>query len=194
MYARVRLYPILKDERWKIIMIKNNIVIENARIGFRNFSGEAGKFNPAGNRNFCVFLEHDLGKMLADDGWNVRYLQPKDDGDAPQPYLQVKVSYDNIPPKIVLISSKGKTVLDENSVNILDWAEIKEVDLVIRPYNWTVSGKSGVKPYVKTAYVTIVEDEFASKYYEVPDSATDVIGGCGNCETCDGNGDCHSHK
>lgn len=174
-------------------MIKNNIVIENARIGFRNFSGEAGQFNPAGNRNFCVFLEEDMGKILQEDGWNVRYLKPKDDGDSPQPYLQVKVSYDNIPPKITLISSKGKTMLDEKSVNILDWAEIKEVDLVIRPYNWAVGGKSGVKPYIKTMYVTIVEDEFAAKYYDTPDSAADAIGGCGNCDTCDGNGECKNN-
>jgi hypothetical protein len=29
-------------------MINKNIVIENADIGFRNFSGEEGRFNPAG--------------------------------------------------------------------------------------------------------------------------------------------------
>ena len=49
-------------------MINKNIIIENARIGFRNFSGNAGKFNPEGRRNFCVFLEYDLGKVLEQDG------------------------------------------------------------------------------------------------------------------------------
>lgn len=174
-------------------MVKNNIVIENARIGFRNFSGNAGKFNPAGRRNFCVFLENDLGKILQQDGWNVRWLQPKDEADSPTPYLQVSVSYENIPPKIILVSKKGKTILDDSSVNILDWAEIETVDLIIRPYNWDVSGKSGVKAYVKSMYVTIAEDEFESKYYDVPDSASDAIGGCGNCEACDGNCNCHGH-
>jgi hypothetical protein len=158
-------------------MVKNNIVIENARIGFRNFSGNAGKFNPAGRRNFCVFLDVELGKVLEQDGWNVRWLQPKDEADEPTPYLQVAVSYDNIPPKIVLVTKKGKTVLDETSVNILDWAEIQSVDIIIRPYNWEVSGKGGVKAYVKSMYVTIVEDEFESKYYDVPDSAINTIKG-----------------
>lgn len=160
-------------------MVKSNIVIEDARIGFRNFSGEAGKFNPAGRRNFCVFLDHELGEVLQQDGWNVRWLKPRDEDESEKPYLQVAVSYDNIPPKIVLVTGRGKTLLDESTVNILDWAEIANVDLIIRPYNWSVSGNSGVKAYVKSMYVTLVEDEFESKYYDVPDSAANCIGdGC----------------
>lgn len=161
-------------------MVKNNIVIENARIGFRNFSGQAGKFNPAGRRNFCVFLEQELGKVLEEDGWNVRWLQPRDEGEEMVPYLQVAVSYDNIPPKIVLVTGRGKTLLEESTVNILDWAEIANVDLIIRPYNWDVSGKSGVKAYVKSMYVTLIEDEFESKYYDVPDSAANSLSNNGD--------------
>lgn len=170
-------------------MIKDNIVIENARIGFKNFSGKEGKFNPAGRRNFCVFLDYEIGKTLEKDGWNVRWLQPRDENEEKQPYLQVAVSFENVPPKMVIISSKGKTILDDESVSILDWAEISEVDLIVRPYNWDVNGKAGVKAYVKSMYVTIAEDEFESKYYDVPDRASDSIGGCGHCETCDGSCD-----
>lgn len=161
-------------------MINNNIVIENAKIGFRNFSGEAGKFNPAGRRNFCVFLEEDLGKTLESDGWNVRWLQPRDEEEALKPYLQAAVSYDNIPPKIVLVTGKGKTILEESTVSLLDWAEIANVDLILRPYNWEVSGKHGVKAYVKSMYVTIIEDEFESKYYDVPDSAANALANNGD--------------
>jgi len=148
------------------MMVKNNIVIENAKIGFRNFSGKAAKFNPAGRRNFCVFLDKEDGLKLEEDGWNVRWLDPREEGDDMVPYLQVAVSYDNIAPKIVLVTKKRKTILDDISISELDTAEIENVDLIIRPYNWDVQGKSGVKAYCKSMYVTIVEDEFAEKYYD----------------------------
>lgn len=157
-------------------MVKNNIVIEDARIGFRNFSGKEGQYNPPGRRNFCVFLDDKkLAEQLIKDGWNVRYLRPKEEGDEEQAYLQVSVNYKNIPPKIVLITGHGKTVLEENEVGMLDWADIQNVDLIIRPYNWDVNGKQGVKAYAKSIYVTIEEDEFENKYYDVPDSAANVM-------------------
>lgn len=155
--------------------INKNITIENARIGFRNFSGKEGRFNPPGRRNFCVFLDSDVAPVLQEEGWNVKYLQPREKGDEPQAYLQVAVSYANIPPKIVLVTGNGKTVLNETNVNMLDWAEISNVDLVIRPYNYDVNGKTGVKAYCKTMYVTIEEDEFEKKYYDVPDSAANSL-------------------
>ena len=155
--------------------VTNNITIENARSGLRNFSGKEGKYNPAGKRNFCVFLEKDLAETLEEDGWNVRYLRPREDDEEPQAYLQASVAFGNVPPKIIMISSRGKTPIGEDEVNILDWAEIANVDLILRPYNWEVNGKSGVKAYLKAMYVTIAEDEFESKYSDVPDSAQNAI-------------------
>lgn len=156
-------------------MVENNIRIEGARIGFRNFSGEEGRFNPKGRRNFCVFLEEDIAKDMKKEGWNVKWLEPREEGDDPQAYLQVKVVFGKIPPKIVLVTGRGKTRLDEDTVNILDWAEIQNVDLIIRPYNWEVNGDTGVSAYIKTMYVTLREDEFENKYYDVPDSAASAM-------------------
>lgn len=149
-------------------MITQNIAIENARIIFRNFAGEASQFNARGDRNFCVLIDNDAAPALANDGWNIRYLKPKDPDEQPQAYLKVKVNFGQVPPTVLLITAKNKKRLTEDNIDVLDWAELKQVDLIIRPYNWEVNGKSGVKAYLKSGYFTIMEDEFASKYEDLP--------------------------
>lgn len=158
--------------------VTEELSIENARLIFRNFSGEEqtnkGRImNAKGDRNFGIILTEELAKKLDQDGWRVRRLKPMDD-DPEQyhtPWLKVKVKFGRIPPIVNIITSRGRTRLDENTVGSLDWAYIKNVDLVIRPYNYpAINDKpAGVSAYLKSIYVTIQEDNFAEKYADIPE-------------------------
>lgn len=163
---------------------KLEVRIDNARIAFRNFAGAEGKFNPAGNRNFCVFLNTDIAKKMENDGWNVRWLEGREDD--PQPMISVKLNFGNYPPKIVLVSDGKLSLLTEENVNVLDFAELDKIDLILRGYNWEFSGKKGIKAYLKTGYFTLTVDELAKRYSEALDSAQESVGGCGDCAVCDG--------
>ena len=151
---------------------RNRLFIEDAEVlpvPFRNFSGAAGKYNRAGDRNFCVrFTDPETIQKLKDDGWNLKLLKNRDEEDTTEAYmLRIKVRYDNYPPKIYLISGKTKTLLDEDSLSLLDGAYFETVDLVVSPSCWKMDdGREGITGYLETGYFTIEQDRFAAKYAE----------------------------
>lgn len=147
-------------------MVRNNITIEGARILFRDFSGEKNRYNS--DRTFTVVIEPELAVKLEADGWPVRYLEPRSEEEERTAILRVKVSFGKVPPQIVIISGGVKKNLDESNVNILDWAYIDNVDVQIRPYNYDINGKTGVKPYLKSLWVTLRDDTLESKYRDIP--------------------------
>lgn len=145
-----------------------NLEIEGARIGMRNFAGKEMQYNPKGQRNFCVFLDEELAEKLALDGWNVKVLKPRDPEDKPQAFLKVKVMFGDYPPKIELIAKNTQTRLEEEDVKILDYAEIKNIDMIVNPSSWEMNGKTGITAYLKTMYVTLAKEDFGGRYSDVP--------------------------
>lgn len=145
--------------------MSNTLIMENAKIRFRNFSGRPDEFTREGDRSFALVIDdEDLANKLKEDGWNVRMRMPKNDGEDPWYYLKVKVNFGGFPPKIIEVTSRNRVSLNEETVGILDSAELKSVDVEISPYHWEIGGRSGITAYLKTMYATIEEDPFAAKY------------------------------
>lgn len=158
------------------VIVEGIRTFEDVRIEFRNFAGKEGDYNKEGDRNFCIILPTDKGIEMRDEGWNIKFLKPRDEDEEPAAYIHVAVAFGHKPPIIKLVTSTRKTRLREQDIDQLDWAEIIKVQVAIRPYNWDKKDKngriikSGVKAYVKTLYVTVAEDEFESGYYDIPES------------------------
>lgn len=140
-----------------------NITLEDVTIAFRNFEGKEDVYNRKGDRNFAILLSPELATKLQQDGWNVKFLKPRDD-EEPQAYIQVAVSYKSRPPKIGMVTSKGMTFLGESEVEMLDWVDIEIADVTLNPYEWVVNGKTGVKAYLQTLFVKIEEDYLQLKW------------------------------
>lgn len=164
----------------------NPVVLENRKIIFRNFSGREGPYNKEGIRSFVLVLEDDEVAPMQRDGWNVKLLEPREEGDPVLPILRVALRFDNFPPKIVMVTSKGKTVLDEEACSALDYLDFVNVDLTINPSRWAVSGKTGVKAYLKNGFFTILEDYLELKYSDVPDALDTAMSNLGELEAAPG--------
>lgn len=144
----------------------DNLVIRDAIIKYRNFEGNEKPNNPKGIRNFCVVLDEDIATSLKDEGWNVKSRE-REEGDI-EYFLPVAVRYDRIPPRLWLVTSTQKTLLDDISVKELDHAEFVKVDITISPSRWEVNGKTGIKAYIKSGFFTIREDELEMEYGDIP--------------------------
>lgn len=146
---------------------KGILQIDDARIIYRNFSGEGSKFNREGDRNFSLIIDDPaVADELVAQGWNVKIREPREEGDNPFIHLPVKVKFNDRGPRIYLITGDRRNELDEESVGILDNVDIISVDLDIRPYDWEVNGKTGRTAYLHSMRVIQEIDRFAMDDYE----------------------------
>lgn len=146
----------------------NNINIEGALIIWKNFSGERDRFNP-GKRGFSVVIDDaTMADDLRNEGWNIkeRPLQEGADPSEQEWTLPVKLNMNRYT-QVWLIIGNHKTLLDENTVSQLDVVDIVNCDISIRPYEWEMSGRTGITAYVDSMYVTIRENKFAEKYADL---------------------------
>ena len=145
------------------------IVIEGARVKFKNFAGEQRQYNPVGQRNFVLCLPDDLAEQLAKEGWNVKWKPGRHPEDPDEPQLVVKVKFKEtnsdrgLDPIAYLIQGRRKLALDGRTVGILDRLAPLNIDLIVRPYVWDVNGNTGITAYLEEIYYTAVEG-LSSKY------------------------------
>ena len=145
---------------------RGTIIVDDARIIFRNFAGAQTQFNRAGDRNFALVIDNldDANRLIA-DGWNVKTKPPRDEGDTPLMFLSVKVKFNDYGPNVYLKSGDNFIPLTEDTVSTLDTIDILSCDMDIRPYDWEMpSGMKGRTAYLDGITVHQQVDRFRAKY------------------------------
>lgn len=154
-----------------------DVTIRDAELRYLNFEGRETKFKEAGNRSFRLMLPDDVAQEMAALEWNVKQTKPRQDADEeefenfePRYYLDVALSYkyDNLAPQVQLITSESRTLLSEAVVGIVDTAEIIKADIIINASRWNSAMGTGIKAYLKRAYITIQEDDLEREYSHIP--------------------------
>lgn len=145
-------------------------VFEGARIGRKNFRGDKDfrgqrVANPADAEkpSFRIYLteEPERATDLYDKGYNIKGGDPIPDtpGEFYPQYIEVAVSYEPYMPDIYVFDGpedKNPRVFESGAVaGSLDSLRFANVDVEIRPYQWSVGGKQGTKAYLRRLFVTI---------------------------------------
>lgn len=150
-------YLILKD---------GSLSVEGARIIRRNFSGKPTNVNPAGGkRTFSLVVDEETANRLVEEGWNVGFFDTEDE----RIYCtDVVVKFGDYPPKVFIVDEARNRMIpiDEEQISQFDQMEIRNIDLVVRPYRHGISNSKGstIKGYLKSLFVTQDTSDFDGKY------------------------------
>lgn len=156
-----------------------DLKVEGAQLIFKNFSGRE---DPWGNCDKTVNLvvdDEEIYHFLAADGWNFKTRKDPDGGfyepfsehddQIEYPRTTLKIAYRDRngnekerKPQVYLVTDRNPkgTLLDEETINELDYAYIINADLVISPYYHG----DNTKGYINLMYATIEDNPFADKY------------------------------
>lgn len=158
----------------QLLKFKNLTLDDLFRI---NFAGRVTEMNENGYKQFNLKIyDEELAAKLDADGWNIFHTKESERYGDPVAALPVEIRYHYeedlkyLNPKIYKCTARhdgGKprpVLLTEDLIPDLEKDEIVNIDLWITPSYWKKNGKSGIKAYVDSMWVTIEEDDIRSKY------------------------------
>lgn len=150
------------------------LMIDDARITYKNFSGEEKTFNKKGDRNFSLIIPNeDIKDLLLNEvneygvSWNVKIKAPRPGYDEPFMHLPVKVKFNGRGPNVYLITGNNRRKLSEEEIGMLDHIDIDRVDMDIAPSDGEgPTGDPFRAAYLRTMEVVQRLDRFTARYME----------------------------
>ena len=147
-----------------------DLEIEDAQIkwAWSNFEGRVEAYNAEGKRSFTIVLPEDRVDELREQGWNVKEIEGREEGDPSEFHLKVQISFAKVPPRVYLIKSGNRKMrIDERDLSDINRATCNRVDVIIAPSRWADPNnpsRHGVSAYVKELYASVTESRFAEQY------------------------------
>lgn len=154
---------------------ERQIIIEDAKLIYRHFSGERDDYHAQDDRDFCVELDSEMENFdllletMRAEGWNIKSKEMAD-GSTKYWINKVKVSFKIRPPEIYIVTVDGEgkrnlKPIEESALKMLDYADIATADMIIDKHRYTLPGRGDAcNGYVRKLYITLVEDPLANKY------------------------------
>lgn len=151
------------------------VAFNNAQIpygGWRNFSGGPTRFDPRNTKRFFeIFLSDEEAQILSSLGWNVKWLEPRNESEPRQAHLKIFINYEvprKFQPRVWMVRlGYSPVLLEAEDIGQLDTDDIVRAKLQIRPYDWELpTGVKGRKAMLKQMYVTIEQDDFGAEFYQ----------------------------
>lgn len=158
-----------------ILQNSGDLVVKHAAILWSNFAGEPTRVNPAGGkRTFNLVLTEEVGNDLKAAGWNVKFREPREEGDDPLVYTEIVVNMESTyPPTIHLCTDfngrKSRTELNADDVSTLDRMRFTDISVMVHPFEHGRTNSAGatVKGYLRSMdLVAENTDIFAEDYAE----------------------------
>lgn len=136
----------------------------NIKWAFSNFDGRQSTFNDEGDHNFTLIIDEEKAHEMIAEGWNVRRMEGREEGDPPEYLLKVKISYRFEAPAVFILKGSRRFRADQADLQDIKRETVKQIDVIVSPKPWVHGRDTGVSAYVKEMYVQINESRFAAKY------------------------------
>lgn len=149
---------------------ENEVVIENAILRYKNFSGirRPGSFDTAGDRNFTLIVnDENIAQKMTEMGYNMKYVLPEAaSGTIITPYWKVKVHvrFASYPKDYYLYCNGVRTRLTEETIGQLDGARLSNVDVAIGLGQVNTNGSATRASYLNRIDAVMPFDYLGQKY------------------------------
>lgn len=145
----------------------NSVEVVGCRLIFKNFAGRKDKFNEEGRRHVSIVLSEQQADELAEQGYNVKSRPPRQEGDDTLYHLKLNVKFDTAgrPPRVVMVTKKKQTRLDEDIVDLLDDLYIERANVRFRAWEYEPGKRSA---YLQTLFAVVQEDTLGAEFEDIP--------------------------